>query len=109
MVTTLLLPLGYRIDLLRTARTLVFGLVLLSVYKISVDCWEASAAGNRCKGFRFTIKQGIGAWLTLGILILWTSRKHFKAVFTEILKLLTTVLLLLETNRFNIVPLYSVS
>ena len=40
MVTTLLLPLGHRIDLLRTARTLVFGLVLFSIYKISVDCRE---------------------------------------------------------------------
>ena len=40
MVTTLLLPLGHRIDLLRTARTLVFGLVLFSIYKISVNCRE---------------------------------------------------------------------
>ena len=35
--TALLLPLGRRIDLLRAARTLVFGLVLFSFYKISID------------------------------------------------------------------------
>ena len=37
MVTALLLPLGRRIDLLRTTRTLVFGLVLFSFYKIPID------------------------------------------------------------------------
>ena len=38
------------------------------------------------QGFPYYNQQGIGAWLTLGVLILWTSRKHLKAVFTTALK-----------------------
>ena len=38
------------------------------------------------QGFPYYNQQGIGAWLTLGILILWTSRKHLKAVFTTVLQ-----------------------
>ena len=37
-------------------------------------------------GFPYYNQQGIGAWLTLGILILWVSRKHLKTVFTMALK-----------------------
>ena len=37
-------------------------------------------------GFPYYNQQGIGAWLTLGILILWVSRKHLKMVFTLALK-----------------------
>ena len=37
-------------------------------------------------GFPYYNQQGIGAWLTLGILILWVSRKHLKTVFTVALK-----------------------
>ncbi len=38
------------------------------------------------QGFPYYNQQGIGAWLTLGILILWTSRKHLKIVFTIVFK-----------------------
>ena len=38
------------------------------------------------QGFPYYNQQGIGAWLTLGILILWTSRRHLKTVFTMALK-----------------------
>lgn len=38
------------------------------------------------QGFPYYNQQGIGAWLTLGILILWTSRKHLKTVCTLALK-----------------------
>ncbi|MCE2413635.1 hypothetical protein J4G07_06485 [Candidatus Poribacteria bacterium] len=38
------------------------------------------------QGFPYYNQQGIGAWLTLGILILWTSRKHLKTVCTTVLK-----------------------
>ena len=38
------------------------------------------------QGFPYYNQQGIGAWLTLAILILWTSRKHLKTVFTTALK-----------------------
>ena len=38
------------------------------------------------QGFPYYNQQGIGAWLTLGILILWTSRKHLKTVFTIVFK-----------------------
>ena len=38
------------------------------------------------QGFPYYNQQGIGAWLTLGILILWASRKHLKAVFMTALK-----------------------
>ena len=37
-------------------------------------------------GFPYYNQQGIGAWLTLGILIIWVSRKHLKTVFTLALK-----------------------
>ena len=37
-------------------------------------------------GFPYYNQQGIGAWLTLGILILWVSRPHLKRVFTMALK-----------------------
>ena len=37
-------------------------------------------------GFPYYNQQGIGAWLTLGILVLWASRKHLKTVFTLALK-----------------------
>ena len=37
-------------------------------------------------GFPYYNQQGIGAWLTLGILILWVSRKHLKTVFSTALK-----------------------
>ena len=37
-------------------------------------------------GFPYYNQQGIGAWLTLGILIIWISRKHLKTVFTLALK-----------------------
>ena len=37
-------------------------------------------------GFPYYNQQGIGAWLTLGILILWVSRPHLKTVFTMALK-----------------------
>lgn len=37
-------------------------------------------------GFPYYNQQGIGAWLTLGILVLWASRKHLKTVFTIALK-----------------------
>lgn len=37
-------------------------------------------------GFPYYNQQGIGAWLTLGILILWVSRKHLKTVLTTALK-----------------------
>ena len=37
-------------------------------------------------GFPYYNQQGIGAWLTLGILVLWASRKHLKMVFTLALK-----------------------
>ena len=37
-------------------------------------------------GFPYYNQQGIGAWLTLGILIIWVSRKHLKTVFTTALK-----------------------
>ncbi|MDE0011662.1 MAG: hypothetical protein OXU36_10965 [Candidatus Poribacteria bacterium] len=37
-------------------------------------------------GYPYYNQQGIGAWLTLGILILWVSRKHLKTVFTMALK-----------------------
>ena len=37
-------------------------------------------------GFPYYNQQGIGAWLTLGILILWVSRPHLKTVFTMVLK-----------------------
>ena len=37
-------------------------------------------------GFPYYNQQGIGAWLTLGILILWVSRKHLKTVFSTVLK-----------------------
>ena len=43
-------------------------------------------AGNRYPGFPYYNQQGIGAWLTLGILVLWASRKHLKTVFTLALK-----------------------
>ena len=42
--------------------------------------------GNRYRGFPYYNQQGIGAWLTLGILILWVSRPHLKTVFTMALK-----------------------
>ena len=37
-------------------------------------------------GFPYYNQQGIGAWLTLGILVLWASRKHLKMVLTTALK-----------------------
>ena len=37
-------------------------------------------------GFPYYNQQGIGAWLTLGILVLWASRKHLKTVLTTALK-----------------------
>ena len=37
-------------------------------------------------GFPYYNQQGIGAWLTLGILVLWASRKHLKTVLTAALK-----------------------
>ncbi|MDE0398150.1 MAG: hypothetical protein OXL96_10120 [Candidatus Poribacteria bacterium] len=37
-------------------------------------------------GFPYYNQQGIGAWLTLGILVLWASRKHLKTVLTLVLK-----------------------
>ena len=37
-------------------------------------------------GFPYYNQQGIGAWLTLGVLILWVSRRHLKTVFTMTLK-----------------------
>lgn len=37
-------------------------------------------------GFPYYNQQGIGAWLTLGILVLWASRKHLKTVLTLALK-----------------------
>ena len=37
-------------------------------------------------GFPYYNQQGIGAWLTLGVLILWVSRPHLKTVFTMALK-----------------------
>ena len=37
-------------------------------------------------GFPYYNQQGIGAWLTLGVLVLWASRKHLKTVFTLVLK-----------------------
>ena len=37
-------------------------------------------------GFPYYNQQGIGAWLTLGVLILWVSRPHLKTVFTMVLK-----------------------
>ena len=37
-------------------------------------------------GFPYYNQQGIGAWLTLGALILWVSRTHLKRVFTTALK-----------------------
>ncbi|MYB00838.1 hypothetical protein F4X90_14355 [Candidatus Poribacteria bacterium] len=37
-------------------------------------------------GFPYYNQQGIGAWLTLGILVLWASRKHLKTVFALALK-----------------------
>ena len=37
-------------------------------------------------GFPYYNQQGIGAWLTLGILVLWASRKHLKTVFATALK-----------------------
>ena len=37
-------------------------------------------------GFPYYNQQGIGAWLTLGILVLWASRKHLKMVFTAALR-----------------------
>jgi len=38
------------------------------------------------QGFPYYNQQGIGAWLTLAILILWTSRKHLKTVFSTAFK-----------------------
>ena len=38
------------------------------------------------QGFPYYNQQGIGAWLTLAILILWTSRKHLKTVFAIVFK-----------------------
>ena len=37
-------------------------------------------------GFPYYNQQGIGAWLTLGILVLWASRKHLKTVLITALK-----------------------
>ena len=37
-------------------------------------------------GFPYYNQQGIGAWLTLGILVLWASRKHLRTVFSTALK-----------------------
>ncbi|RKU20711.1 hypothetical protein C6500_07795 [Candidatus Poribacteria bacterium] len=38
------------------------------------------------QGFPYYNQQGMGAWLTLAILILWTSRKHLKTVFSTVFK-----------------------
>ena len=37
-------------------------------------------------GFPYYNQQGIGAWLTLGILVLWASRKYLKTVLAAALK-----------------------
>lgn len=35
-------------------------------------------------GFPYYNHQGLGAWITLGVLVLWTGKKHLKEVFSKI-------------------------
>ena len=44
----------------------------------SIGGWKA------LPGFPYYNHQGLGAWLTLGILVLWGSRTHLKGVFSKV-------------------------
>ena len=46
----------------------------------SIGGWKA------LPGFPYYNQQGVGAWLMLGILVLWASRRHLKRVFTTALQ-----------------------
>ncbi len=50
----------------------------------SIGGWKA------LPGFPYYNQQGVGAWLMLGILVLWASRRHLKRVFTTALQPSTT-------------------
>ena len=86
---------GTRISMYPFAIGIAFFLPL----DLSFSCWFffvfrlferilGSAMGLRSlPGFPYFSEQGAGAWIGLGLVALWTSRRHFKSVFRKVVGL----------------------